>query len=69
MTDIFDKATEQEEHFRDISIRSARAKNQPIKFTGHCLYCNEQLTQGRFCSAECREDYEMAQKYHRIRGN
>ena len=69
MTDIWDQATEQEERHRDLSIQQARAKNQPLKFTGHCLYCNEQITQGRFCSAECREDQEMADKCNRIRGN
>lgn len=69
MSDIFDDASEEEERHRDAAIQSARAKNQPLKFTGHCLYCNEQITQGRFCSAECREDQEMADKCLRIRGN
>lgn len=66
--DVFDDATEQEERHRDLSIRAARAKNQPLKFSGFCLYCNEQIVQGRFCSAECREDQEMADKCNRIKG-
>lgn len=69
MTDLFDQASDIEEQHRDLSIRAARAKNQPIKYTGHCLYCNELLTIGRFCSAECREDQELADKCHTIRGS
>lgn len=59
MTDIFDQATEKEERDRDLAIQAARAKNQPIKFTGFCIYCNERIECGRYCSAECREDGEM----------
>lgn len=68
MADIFDRASEVEEMSREIAIQEARLKNQPLKFTGHCLYCNETISKGRFCSAECREDYEMEQKCHRISG-
>lgn len=59
LMDIFDDATAQEELHRELSIQQARANNQPLKFSGHCLYCNEQITQGRYCSVECREDGEM----------
>ena len=57
--DIFDDATAQEDLHRELSIKNARAKNQPLKAVTHCLFCNEQITQGRYCSAECREDGEM----------
>lgn len=57
--DIFDKAQELELAQREISIKQARARNQPLKAVTHCLFCNEQITKGRFCSAECREDGEM----------
>jgi hypothetical protein len=69
MTDIFDRASEKEERDRDLAIRAARAKNQPLKITGFCLFCNEALSDRRFCSAECREDYEMVQNCRRISGH
>ena len=51
MSDIYDQATDQEMMEREIAIKAARSRNQPIHFTGHCLYCNEAITQGRFCAA------------------
>ena len=57
--DIYDKATEVEEQHRELSIKQARAKNQPLKAITHCLFCNEKISSGRYCSAECREDGEM----------
>ena len=68
MTDIYEQATEKEERDRDLAIQAARAKNQPLKITGFCLFCNQQLASRRFCDAECREDYEMQQKMKRIAG-
>lgn len=68
MTDIFDRASEKEERDRDLAIRAARAKNQPLKITGFCLSCNEALSDRRFCSAECREDYELQEKIKKIAG-
>jgi hypothetical protein len=57
--DDFERASDREMADRELSIAQARAKNQPIRYTGRCLYCNEQITVGRYCSAECREDGEM----------
>lgn len=59
MSDEFDRASDREMADREAYIARARSKNQPIKFTGHCLYCNEQIEQGRYCSAECREGHEL----------
>lgn len=67
--DIYDMATEREEKHRELSIAQARAKNQPIKFTGRCLYCNEQVKAGRFCPQEdCGEQWEFEQKMRGIMG-
>lgn len=69
MTDVFDQATEKEERDRDLAIRAARSKNQPIKYTGHCLYCNAELVIGRFCPQEdCGEQWEYEQKMLKIAG-
>ena len=63
--DIYDR----EEKHRELSIAQARAKNQPLKYTGFCLLCNERLEIGRFCvGGECKEDYEREQRIFKIMG-
>jgi predicted nucleic acid-binding Zn ribbon protein len=59
MSDDFDRASDREMADRELSIAQARAKNQPLKAVTHCLFCNESILIGRYCSAECREDGEM----------
>jgi hypothetical protein len=67
MSDIFDDASEVEQLQREIAIKQIRnKKKQP--FTGHCLCCNEEILEGRFCSTECREDWELEQKLKSITG-
>jgi len=68
MSDLFDDASDLEALHRDLAIKAVRAQ-QPLKFSGHCLYCNKTIAQGRFCSADCREDYEMEQKFKKLTGN
>lgn len=69
MTDIFDQATDKEMRDRDLAIQHARSNNQPIKYTGHCLYCNEALERGRFCPQEdCGERWEFEQKMKKQNG-
>ena len=59
MSDDFDRASDIEMADRELSIAQARAKNQPLKAVTHCLYCNESINIGRYCSSECREDGEI----------
>lgn len=72
MTDIFDRASEREQLERDLAISSARKSASSAQATGHCLWCNAALSQGkRWCDAECREDWELEQeanRRHRGRG-
>ena len=69
MADDFDRASDREMLDRELSIAQARAKNQPIKWTGFCLNCNERLEIGRFCiGGECKEDYEREQRIRGIMG-
>ena len=68
MSDIYDQATDQEMMDRDLAIKAARAQNQPMKFTGHCKYCEEHIDRGHFCNAECREDFEQMQKMKHLSG-
>jgi hypothetical protein len=65
--DFFDEASDMEALHRDLAIKAIRnEKKNP--YTGHCLCCNEIIPEGRFCSAECREDWEMEQKIKKIAG-
>lgn len=57
--DDFDRASDREINDRELSIAHARSKNQPLKAITNCLYCNERIRIGRYCSSECREDGEM----------
>lgn len=67
--DEFEMASKQEMDHRKYSVAKARAKNQPLKFTGFCLSCNERLEIGRFCfGGECKEDYEREQRIAKIMG-
>lgn len=68
MNDIADDAYQAEENHRESALNLAR-KQKEIKFTGFCMNCNNQLTEGRFCpGGECREDFELAQRIGRIKG-
>ncbi|APB99001.1 hypothetical protein [Polynucleobacter asymbioticus] len=69
MSTLDDRASDREIADRELSIAHARAKNQPIKWAGFCLSCNERLEIGRFCpGGECKEDWEQWQKMRQITG-
>ena len=66
MTDAIDKACEREQLDRDLAINSARSAGPEAPVTGHCLWCNAELTaQRRWCDAWCREDWNLAQEASR----
>jgi len=67
MSDIFDDASDTEQLHREMAIQEIRSKKRH-PYTGHCLCCNEIIPEGRFCSAECREDWELEQKIKKISG-
>lgn len=67
MSDLYDDASDAEALHREMAIAEIRNR-KAINFSGHCLYCNDSISQGRFCSAECHEDWELAQKYAKIAG-
>jgi len=67
LSDIFDDASETEQLHRELAIRVAREYKR-VPHSGHCLSCNEIVARGRFCNAECREDWELEQKIKRITG-
>jgi len=65
--DYFDDASNMEEFHRQNAINNIR-QTKPIKFSGFCLSCNQRVNQGKFCSFECSQDYELEQKLKNIKG-
>ena len=65
MSDFLEEAAEVTEMMLQESLRKRHAV--PLK-TGSCLFCDE-VTQGAFCSTECRQDWETEDKLKKIRGN
>ena len=63
--DLLDDASEVEALFRDRCIKNARQQKM-LPSVGHCYYCNDDVENGRrFCSPECREDWELEQEANR----
>lgn len=63
MSDFFDQASDREQLERDLAITSARKSAPEAPVTGHCLWCNAELTDARrWCDPECREDWNLAQE-------
>ncbi|WP_208443571.1 hypothetical protein [Pantoea agglomerans] len=63
--DPIDETAEQGQQMIEIALAN-RAK-PAMQVTGVCYYCEEAVSTGCFCSAECREDYERIEraKQHR----
>lgn len=64
MSDPLDQADQAANMFLESALR---AKAKIPENTGFCLSCGEP-TSGAFCSKECREDYERAERIKKIRG-
>lgn len=57
--DDIDRAQAGAEMFLDAALANARRAMHPTAAeTGVCLNCGEVLESGRFCDADCRDDYE-----------
>jgi len=65
MADLADIASDITEQNIEIALQQRR--HPEMAFTGACYYCEEAVPAGCFCSAECREDYELIEraKQHR----
>lgn len=60
--DFLDDASENESNERDRLIQKAR-KVKSVQATGHCLYCNAELPDGkRWCDEWCRDDWTLEQE-------
>lgn len=65
MTDEVDIASEVEQLRTDAAL-SARERHA-LPETGHCYNCNEVISSGLFCDADCRDDYEKREKFSAMR--
>jgi hypothetical protein len=64
MSDILEEA----DRYTALLIQEGLAKRAKVpEKTGFCLEC-EEPTEGAFCSAECREDYEKMARLKAING-
>ena len=71
-SDPADIASSVEEIERAAALQAARdeANKKPILATGECLECGEEVGEGvRWCSPECRDDWEKAQRIKAQRGH
>lgn len=70
--DFCDTASSYEEAFLNASIKNhqiAAAEAEANSHVGYCLYCGEKLDHpGKFCSIECRDDYEYEQRVKQMQG-
>jgi hypothetical protein len=49
--------------------RALARRNATLPAVGQCYFCAEPVDDGRrFCDAECREDYERAERARRMNG-
>lgn len=62
MTDVYDMATEREEFDRNVALRN---KKPELPHTGVCHWCEARIDHGVFCDADCRTDYERAERAKR----
>ena len=53
--DPIDEAAEREQQMIEIAL--ANRKHPEMTFNGAGYYCEETISKGHYCSAECREDH------------
>jgi hypothetical protein len=68
MSDWIDNASDLELLQTEVAIERARTAGKELQevlqnAAGHCLNCEEPLEVGRFCDADCREDFQKRLKF------
>ena len=58
-SDPIDEAAEREQQLIEVAL--ANRPRPEVEFTGKCHYCEETISKGHYCSAECREDHVRVQ--------
>ncbi len=71
MPDDIDRAQFREQQYQEDCERERRyqAAKNALAYTGECHYCGA-ITGGgaRFCDADCRDDWERAERMKKING-
>lgn len=65
MADECDITAEREDRLAPMLIAASRKPEGP-KATGHCLYCNAELAEGRWCDHDCETDWSWLRKAGKI---
>ncbi|HAF2131138.1 TPA: hypothetical protein G9F27_005492 [Salmonella enterica] len=65
MADDADIASETEQLRTDAALSGRERRTLPE--TGHCYNCNEVISSGLFCDADCRDDYEKRERFSAMR--
>ncbi|ECJ7974242.1 TPA: hypothetical protein G8W54_002657 [Salmonella enterica] len=65
MADEADIASESEQLRTDAAL-SGRERHA-LPETGHCHNCDEIISAGLFCDADCRDDYEKRERFSAMR--
>lgn len=68
MSDWTDNASDLELLQTEVAIAKVREEGKHLQevletAAGHCLNCEEPLEEGRFCDADCREDFQKRLKF------
>jgi len=58
--DEVDRANETAQMFLDMALR--QRKPPAPEPTGYCLNCDEPIQAGRWCDANCRDDWEKRER-------
>lgn len=68
--DVLDKVQNDLEIIEALALKYRhKGSEQEVAETGYCLYCGEPVEEGRrWCSPECRSDWEHEQQRRRQNG-
>lgn len=57
--DIAHEASAREQQMLEVAL--ANRKLPSMAFTGACYWCEESITKGQYCDADCRHDHQVLQ--------
>jgi hypothetical protein len=65
MADDIDRANDQAQAILELQLRQ---RKPTLPHNGKCHFCEDDITTGAFCSAECRDDFEKQEQARRRNG-
>lgn len=68
MADIYDRASEREDHDRELAIAAVQMRQpRELTRTGKCHNCSEPVPTGAvFCDSDCSADHELRMRARRF---